>query len=345
MNWLRRMVFVLAVAGTGGLSVNVPVAVAQDDAKAKRAARKLLSTGDRALKRGDRHTRRKKADAAQAEYQAALDAYKKAYEVLPKPQIYFAIGNAEEKLGLYLDAYGHYRRLLEEAEDIGDQLRAAVEMRIDSAAQHLTIVTLTAEPEGAKVFLDERELGISPLSEPLVLEPGPHKITVRKDEYKAGVDEFHAEPGAKIEKTIALEPLPKIEDVAPPPAPTKPKALPPPPGRTVVLASLITTGTLAVAASVAGVLALTKHGTFSDGSLGATERRDAGDSGKVMALTTDILIGATVLAAGYTAYYYYGIYRPRAEVYYRESAEAQQALHLMPYAGPTGGGVALGGRF
>ncbi|MBT8493552.1 MAG: PEGA domain-containing protein [Deltaproteobacteria bacterium] len=216
-----------------------PRAAVADDARAKREARKLLTKGDRALQRGDRLARRKKTEQAAEQYREALNAYKKAYEVYPQPQIYFAIGNAEEKLGRFVDAHSHYRRLIEEADDPSDKLRAAVEARIDSVLQNLTVVTFTAKPDGSTIFLDEQEIGSAPLSEPLILEPGPHRISVRKEGHTPGADQFVAKAGTKLERKVVLKKIPKVEDAPPPPPPPPPKELGPPPGRWILISSLV----------------------------------------------------------------------------------------------------------
>lgn len=338
--------FLVLVLSAGVVAVApAPIAQAQTDgAQAKREARKLLKAGDRAMKKGDSYSRRDREEKAREWYSKALDSYKAAYEVYPQPQIYFAIGNAEEKLGLYVDAHGHYSRLLEEAEEVSDALRAAVDTQIDSVLSRLSVVKLKAGPERATVFVDEREIGVAPLAEPLVLEPGPHRISVRKDGYTPGQEEFQSAEGDKLEKTIELEPLPTVDDTPPPPPPP-PKPLGPPPGRGILIASLVTTGALAAGATISGVIALSKHGTHTDGAKSTSERQDAGDSGKKFALTSDVLLGATAVAAGFTAYYYYGVYKPRAAARRSEHEALQKRSWLVPYVAGDGAGVAIGGRF
>lgn len=348
---MQRMVPVvllaLVFAGLGAIAA--PAARAQDEA-AKREARRRLKAGDRALLRGDRYASRPgREDRATAQYERALAAYRAAYEAYPQPQIYFAIGNAEEKLGRYIDAHRHYKRLLEEASSASEELRAAVDERIQVALENLSVIYVKIQPEGARVFVDEEEIGVSPLVEPLILEPGPHRISVRKDGYTPNALEIETKRGDKLEESIELVEIPEVEELeaAPPPR----QALGPPPGRGILLASLITTGLLAAGTTTTGIFALTEHGTFTDEAKSLGERQDAGDTGETFALTTDILLGATVLAAGWTTYYYYGIYRPRTKAWIEDAtgeaeAEAEaEATWVRPYAGPTGAGLAVGGEF
>jgi len=341
MGWLRRVLLCVTVV-VAWVAIAPGVARGQeDDTKVKKEARKLLTEGDKALRKGEALLARGHRDRAEGEFRAALDAYKRAYEVLPEPQIYFAIGTAEEQLGLYLDAYGHYRRLLEEAEQVADRLRVAVELRIEEVLGKLAVVRVTIEPKGATVFVDEREIGLAPLAEPLILEPGPHRISVRKDGFSPGSAELQVAAGDKVERTIELKEIPKVVEAKPAPPPPR-RPLGPPPGRGILVGSLVVTGVFALAATTSGVLALGKHGTYSDESLRVSERQAAGDKGKTYALTSDVLLGATAVAAGFTAYYYYGVYRPRAE---RRLAENRARAWLSPYVNGDGAGVALGGHF
>jgi len=341
MGWLRRVLLCVTVVVAWTAS-DVAVSHAQDDdSKTKKEARKLLTDGDRALRKGEALRSRGREEKALEEFRTSLAAYKRAYEVLPEPQIYFAIGTAEERLGMYLDAYGHYRRLLEEAEEVGDRLRAAVEQRIEEVLLQLAVVRVTIEPEGATVFVDEREIGLAPLAEPLILEPGPHRISVRKDGFTPGSDQLQVAPGDKLERTIALKEIPKVVEAKPEPPPP-PRPLGPPPGRSILVTSLVVTGVLAIASTSTGVIALAKHGTYSDESLTVAERQQAGDKGKTYALSSDVLLGATAVAAGFTAYYYYGVYRPRAE---RRLEENRRQAWVSPFVSGSGAGVALGGRF
>ena len=48
-------------------------------------------------------------------------------------------------------------------------------------------------------------------------------------------------------------------------------------------------------------------------------------------------------AAGYTAYYYYGVYRGKKAESRAEARAEARSLWLAPYAGERGGGLALGG--
>jgi hypothetical protein len=69
------------------------------------------------------------------------------------------------------------------------------------------------------------------------------------------------------------------------------------------------------------------------------EREEARSDGTRLAMTTDILLAATLSAAAFTGYYYFGVYRPR-----KRQLE-QQALWWSPQVGRDDVGVAVGGRF
>src|SRR5687767_4527686 len=73
-----------------------------------KAAKRWMNAGDTLIKRGDQLARRGKTADAQSQYERALVAYQKAFELTNNPQVYYAIAAAEEKLGKQVDALLHY---------------------------------------------------------------------------------------------------------------------------------------------------------------------------------------------------------------------------------------------
>jgi tetratricopeptide (TPR) repeat protein len=332
-------------------------------AEPKEEARKLLDAGDRFLKKGEALDRRGKRDLAAAEYERALEAYEKAYDRVANAQIYYAIAGAEAKLGRTLDAIGHYRKLLAEG---GDALKPAVReaalAAIEAQAQLVAVIILHVSPAGATIAIDGSDIGNAPLADPLYLLPGEHTIAVTADGYTPYEIKSSFEAGSESERTIGLEPVPVIVE-----APTRPKPRPSRPvpepevSRTQLYVGLGATGAFLAGATITGVMAVSRHGTYSDTDVAVDERSAARDSGKTLALVTDLLLVGTAAAGAYTAYHYYRVYKPRSEAREERNRERMEAWEeesgagaaldaappvlVTPYVGDGGGGLVVSGRF
>jgi hypothetical protein len=123
-----------------------------------------------------------------------------------------------------------------------------------------------------------------------------------------------------------------------------------PPSKTPLWIGLGVTGALAISGSITGFAALSKHSKYRDESLSDGQREDARRDGKQLAGVTDVLLGGAVVAALVTAYYYYGVYQPRARAAGEGSEsldveEEETALRIEPFVGDGIGGVAASGSF
>lgn len=323
-------------------------AMAQPDEAAKREAAKLLREGDTHFKRGDYYTRKERPEKATEEYQTALSRYEQAFDQFPSPKIYFPIAQAEEKLGRHLDAIRHYRQLIEESDDLSDDVRSAALDRIDEVMQHVVMLVLIIEPDGANITIDGEVVGQAPATEPFILPPGEHTIAVTAEGYTPFEATEDLAAGEQAQRTIELDKIPVVVE--------KPKPRPPRQepvsavDKTRLWVGLGATGGFAALATITGLVAVSKHGTFSDESLPEDERLAARDSGQTYATVTDIFWIAAIGAGAYTAYYYYGTYKPavRAREQMQRAREDQVAarrIWVVPYASERGGGVAVGGRF
>jgi hypothetical protein len=106
---------------------------------------------------------------------------------------------------------------------------------------------------------------------------------------------------------------------------------------------------LAISGSVTGFAALSKHSTYRDETLPDSEREDARRDGKQLAGITDVLLGGAVVSALVTAYYYYGVYQPRARAVEEGAGsvdvEEEAAWRVAPFVGDGSAGVAASGSF
>ena len=336
----------LACVALAAVVLARPALAQKDEAKAK--ARELLVAGDEKLRRGDRLLERGNIEGAFAEFEQALVDYQAAFEAYPDPQIFFPIAQAEQRLGRFVESLQHYQQLLEETKDLPAELRTRVQQSIIEVKRNLAAVMLEVEPAGAAILIDGKEVGRSPMSQPVFVEPGRHTYAVTREGYTPVEGTMDLPPGKEMRRRISLKPMPVVVG-----QPTGPAAPSDPgverPSRVPLWIGVGVTGALAVAGTTTGLLAVSRHGTFRDYSVALEDREDARESGKKLAGATDLLLGGAVVGGLVTAYYYYAVYRPKgraaddAEEF--EEEEDAAALHITPMVGDGMAGVAASGRF
>ncbi|HUH02513.1 MAG TPA: PEGA domain-containing protein, partial [Kofleriaceae bacterium] len=323
---------------------------APDDEEAKEAAGKFLKAGDKLIKEGDYNRSKKREDKAVDKYSRALEAYQRAFDIYPRPQLYWLIGLAEHRLGQHLDALRHYQQLLREVPDLNEDLRAQVQLNIEEAKQQVVTVTFKVTPDDATIAVDGEDVGSTPFEDPVYLAPGEHVIAVIAEGYLPYETTVSLEAGSESERTIDLEKIP-IVVTKPRPRPVRPPPPPPAVSRTPLIIGVTATAALGTVATVTGLLAVSKHGSFSDESLSEDDRESARSSGKNLALITDLLWAGTIAAGAFTAYHYYKVYKPKTRSRERQieerrkSRELSRSLQIVPYAAPETAGVAVIGSF
>lgn len=313
------------------------------------AARALLQQGDDDLARGERLERRGHRARAFALYRQALARYRKAYELVPKSTIFFAIAGAEAKLERYLDAITSYQRVVAEVADAG--LREQAQARIRALSARVAILELDVRPAGAEIAIDREPRGQAPIEGPIYLAAGEHTITVTAKGYTPFEESLLLRPGKPVQREIELADVtmlvkaPKPGQVgAPPVTPADARRAP---SKTVVLVGTALTVAMAAGATVSGLLALSKHGELDTAS-DRDDQLELASAGRTLALVADGLTIGAVLIGTYTLYRYLGVYRPERAVYEEQrvtGSRAPDAIWVAPYAGVDGGGLAVGGCF
>jgi len=318
----------------------------EPDPRTKAEAKKLIHGGDKFLKRGDYYERRQRHDKAVDEFTRALAAYQKAYDLVPNVQIYYAIAGAEARLGRWLDAAVHYRKVLTEGgAELSPELKDAASQKLDDAKQHIGVVTLTVTPDGATVTIDGKEVGKTPLPQSVFLAPGDYTFGFTADGYTPMEHKITVEAGSESERTFALEPIPVVVEKPKPPPPPPPA--PPAPDKLPLYIGAGATGAFTVTAMITGIIAVKRHNVFTDPTASAMRREVNRTSGQKYALATDITIVAALASGGFTAYWYLKKYRPQLHGGEHASAGGVDGPKVVvtPMVSPSGGGVAVSGWF
>ena len=243
------------------------------------------------------------------DYRAAYEAFKAAYADSPSPKILGNVGLAAMKLERDGEAISAYERYLVESGAVNREEHKQINEDLQILKRRVVQVRLTIKP-GQVLVTDERLAGNSVVASNVYdvgdgrlfigVHGGKHRMTIEKPGHAAEVWLFDARSGLVATKTILLEPN------APPPA-TEPDTTDAttstsafPSTGFIVGASL--SGALVIAAVVSGVVALSNKSEFDDaaGIDDVARAEELRDSGETLNLVTDILLGATVVAAAVT---------------------------------------------
>jgi hypothetical protein len=299
------------------------------------------------------------------EFMAAKEEYPASWRVMGN--IGTCLMNLERD-GEAIEAYDQY--LTAGGKQIGANERREVEAVLGPLRQNLVRLTITTDPPAA-TLTDWRALDTGGTMANvyqsirgtfvLGVRPGRHTIKVEVPGYRPAIWEVELRPGATLLHDISLEPEraegPPAEAKVPTPAsaaipsaapsaPPLPAVTPLPPpvmerGTPVsVYVGLAATGALAVGTTVTGLVALSKRSSFNDQNDGSdpAAAKNARDTARDLYPIADILLGATVVAGGITAY----LYATRPE---RLRGPSPARIHLAPAIGPGSGGLAVSARF
>jgi len=169
------------------------------------------------------------AEYARANWQAALEAYSKAWNAKQHFTIAANLADVEYRLGKYRDAATHLQFFIAHLPPEYANQRAGAEQRLEQCKSHLIGVRVTVNVPGATVLLDGVELGRAPLPEEIWLEPGSHSLEAQSLGYTGARRDFSASLGESREVSLALGAPPSEAPVKPqPPAPRAPASSAPP---------------------------------------------------------------------------------------------------------------------
>lgn len=217
------LVSVLAAAVVAGTVLVVARARAQD-APAE-GGQPPAAAGDRTVAQQDADVaRRAREEFTQGvahfearRFREAIHSFQVAAQLVPSADLWFNIARAHEELGEWEQAIEHYRRYLRDRVDPPDRQQveshvALLEERAEAArAARLTApttgtLTVRVDVEGASVRLDDRDVGQSPLSDDLTLDPGPHQLAVTRDGYLPFRAAVGIEAGLRTAAYVDLQP-------------------------------------------------------------------------------------------------------------------------------------------
>lgn len=128
---------------------------------------------------------------AQGDTQAALRYLEQGYRIYPSPRSLYNLGVIQWTQARTIEGADLYRRYLQElGPEIDPERRREVESALSRPRPPAGELAVSGEP-GALVLLDERLVGVLPLSLPLLCAPGPHRVRIEKGGRQAEAAEVH----------------------------------------------------------------------------------------------------------------------------------------------------------
>jgi hypothetical protein len=126
-----------------------------------------------------RHYERGLALTNAANYAGALSEFRQAYAKSPNFAVLYNVGQAEAVLGHPIEAIAALSRYLKDGgAEIPEARRAEVETQLRQLQAMLAELTVRTDRVGAIVQVDGKEIGTTPLYEPVRLAPGRHVIAL-----------------------------------------------------------------------------------------------------------------------------------------------------------------------
>ncbi|WP_437798526.1 PEGA domain-containing protein [Sorangium sp. So ce693] len=254
----------------------------------------------------------------EVDYGAALTEFRRAYELAPAYQVLYNIAGTCYQLKDYACALRAFEKYLADGgAQIPGSRRAEVERDIAVLRSRVATVEISTSAPGVEISVDGMPVGETPLPEPLLMSAGRRRIVAEAPGRPAVLRVVDVAGGDHVQLKIELPEARTRQGPgegaggapAPPPAPPSASLMDhraPRQQRSVPLFPWLATGALTVGAAATGVLAL-----GASGDLGAELDRYPGDAraierararSEALALTTDLLAGAAVLAGGLSIY-------------------------------------------
>ena len=270
------------------------------------------------------------------ELEKALEAYRKANEILPGYNVLWHIAQLEAELGMFPEARETYRRYLEEGtEKIPVSRAARARQEIARFDDMLGTIRVISEVDGAEVFVDGRSVGTTPLSEPLAVAAGAREVVVRSGRKTLLRETVEVGRGG-VESLVEVRAGVFVDDGGK--SGRSGREGPDGGGRVLTWVALGVGGAALVAGGITGGVVLSKAGDLEDG---CPDKRcpeskwSTMDSASNLATATNVLLGVGA-AAVFTGVLLYFI---------EPKIGGEKEIAVAPTATESGAGVALTGRF
>ena len=313
-------------AGSAAGSDAVPV-------KDPKVAKKWLQAAQVLVQKGDYWTRAQKPADAKTQYENAVIAYQKAIESSDDISLYYALALVEDKLAQDAEAFRHLKLVVDPKANAKPDLVKKAQTKLDEVSGKVGIVTLTIKPDGATIMLAGKQVGESPMTEPLVFDPGTYTLSLTAVGFQPKDAEIKVEAGSESERKIEMEPVPIVVKKTDEPEPEQPK--PTAPNMLPLYIGAGATGGFFLIGTITGIAAISAHSTYTDPKTLQIDRKDAQANGRTLAHVTDLMFVGAIGAAAFTTYWYLYQYKP----------QEQAKVSVAPWVQSSASGVTVVGAF
>jgi tetratricopeptide (TPR) repeat protein len=113
-------------------------------------------------------------------YEAARIEFERAQELAPTYRILYNIGLVYKQTNNYVDALRAFEKYLADGgAEVPADRKALVEKEIAEIRPRIGRITVKTNVPGAEILLDDTPVGIAPLTEPIMVNPGVRRVTVQ----------------------------------------------------------------------------------------------------------------------------------------------------------------------
>jgi hypothetical protein len=187
------LVLALVLVGT-----EPTLAAAQTAGATSPASEDAASRADALFKAANEDLAKQKWAEAEAKLLAAF-ALNRSYDIAAN------LGNTQYRLGKYRDAAEHLAFAVRSWPVIGKrEQREFSAKRLAEARKFVASVTIRVSSPGAKVLIDGREVGLSPLAAEVFVEPGRRRLEARLEGYEPATSVLESVAGDAHEVSLTL---------------------------------------------------------------------------------------------------------------------------------------------
>ena len=195
------------------------------------APRAAWADEDRRAQAADHYTRGMEL-AEQGLYAAALEQFRAAYQKSPHFAVLYNIGQAQMALGRPIEAIEALTRYLRDgADQVPLSRREQVQAQVSLLESRLAELSVTTDRPGAEVSVDGREVGKTPLYQPIRMAAGTHTVSIAMEGITPLVQKVDLREGERqaLAFVIPIGVAPKAAQTDPAVSVIAPPIPPPPP--------------------------------------------------------------------------------------------------------------------
>jgi hypothetical protein len=161
--------------------------------QAKAQAQGLLTQGSALYEKGD--------------YAGALEKFNAAYAAYPSPKLMFNIGQADRDLSRPVEALAAFEKFLAGDTNASSETSADARKSVAELREKLGQIRVECEKPGAEVNVDGKNIGLTPLPEPIWATPGHHQVTASHASATPALENVEVTAGSVRTVTLHLRPL------------------------------------------------------------------------------------------------------------------------------------------